>query len=199
MSTARDKVIGSTIRNTEVTLRTATGEQQINLVAMLANNQGAAIVPAAELELGQAAAEPQIGPVVVELRLAPVAVEPQIGRAAAELELAPAVVELQIDPVAVELVPNQAAVELERVPAAAEPQIVRAVEELQHAPVVAVPVPGHRRGRLAAALRTKSVTAAHPRDLVPLLEAGEDLAAAVAETMPEPAAAEAATAWAAAE
>ncbi len=45
------------------------------------------------------------------------------------------------------------------------------------------------------ALRTKSVTAAHRRDLVPLLEAAEDLVAAVAETTREPAAAEAVIAW----
>jgi hypothetical protein len=52
---------------------------------------------------------------------------------------------------------------------------------------------------VAVALRPKSVTAAHHPDLVPLLEAEEDLAAVVAETMHEPVAAEAAAAWAAAE
>jgi hypothetical protein len=56
-------------------------------------------------------------------------------------------------------------------------------------------VRGHPRAQLAVALRTKSVTAARRLDLVPLLEAGEDLAAAVAATTREPAAAEAATAW----
>ena len=73
----------------------------------------------------------------------------------------------------------------------------RAVAELQHAPVVAVPVLGHRHVQPAIPLRTKSVTAAHRPDLVPLLVA-EDLAVA-AETTLEPVAAEAATAWAAAE
>jgi hypothetical protein len=53
--------------------------------------------------------------------------------------------------------------------------------------------------RAAVALRTKSVTAAHRRDLVPLLEAVEDLAAAAAETTREPAAAEAVIAWEVAE
>jgi len=52
--------------------------------------------------------------------------------------------------------------------------------------------------QLAVALRTKSVTAAHRPDLVPLLEAEEDLAA-VAETTREPAAAEAVIAWEVAE
>ena len=62
--------------------------------------------------------------------------------------------------------------------------------------VEVVLVRGHPRAQLAVvALRTKSVTAAHRRDLVPLLEAAEDLAAAVAETTREPAAAEAVIAW----
>jgi hypothetical protein len=51
----------------------------------------------------------------------------------------------------------------------------------------------------AVALRTKSVIALHLRGLLPLLVAEEDLAAVVVETMHEPAAAEVATAWAAAE
>jgi len=61
--------------------------------------------------------------------------------------------------------------------------------------VEALLVQGHRPARLAVALRTKSVIVAHRPDLVPLLEAGEDLAAAVAETTRVPAAAEAAVAW----
>ena len=60
-------------------------------------------------------------------------------------------------------------------------------------------MPSHPRAQLAVALRTKSVIAAHRPDLVvPLLEAGEDLAVAVVETTREPAAAEAAPAWEAA-
>ncbi len=61
--------------------------------------------------------------------------------------------------------------------------------------VEAVPVQNHRPALLAVPPRTKSVTAPHRLDLVPLLEAGEDLAAAVAETTREPAAAEAVIAW----
>jgi hypothetical protein len=72
--------------------------------------------------------------------------------------------------------------------------------ELEHGPVVVVPVQGHPRAKLAVlALRIKSVTAAHRRDLVPLLEAAEDLVAAVAETTREPAATEVVIAWEVAE
>ena len=59
-------------------------------------------------------------------------------------------------------------------------------------------VRGHPRARLAVALRTKSVIAAHRPDQVPLLEAEEDLAVAVVETTREPAVAEAVIAWEAA-
>ena len=89
----------------------------------------------------------------------------------------PAVQESPAVPVAPELEPAQVAVELE------------------HGPVVVVLVRGHPRAQLAVvALRIKSVTAAHRRDLVPLLEAAEALAVE-AETTREPAAAEAAIAW----
>ena len=114
---------------------------------------------------------------------------------AVELEHAQVVAELAHDPAAErELGPGVAGLELQVV---AEPELVRAAE-LELAPVVAVAVPGHQRARLAVAPRTKSVTAAHRPDLVPLLAAEEDLAAAVAETTREPAATEAATAWVAA-
>src|SRR5438045_412251 len=52
---------------------------------------------------------------------------------------------------------------------------------------------------VAVALRIKLGTAAHPRGLVPLLAAAEDMAAEVVETTPGPAVAEAGTAWAAEE
>jgi hypothetical protein len=68
--------------------------------------------------------------------------------------------------------------------------------ELQRAPAVAVPVHGHPHDRLALPVKTKSVIAVPHPDQAPLLEAAEDLVAAVAETTREPAAAEAATAWA---
>ena len=68
------------------------------------------------------------------------------------------------------------------VPVALERELVQVEAEL---------VRDRPRVQLAVALRTKSVIAAHPHDLVPLLAAEEDLAAAVAETTREPAAAEA--------
>ena len=82
-----------------------------------------------------------------------------------------------------------AALELPIVPVAAELELVQ---------VEAVPVPGHPRSQLAVALRTKSVTAAHRRGLVPVLTA-EDLVVAVAETTREQAAAGAVIAWEVAE
>jgi hypothetical protein len=63
---------------------------------------------------------------------------------------------------------------------------------------VAVLETKHLAAQAAVVLRTKSVTAAHPRGLVPVRAAEEDLAAAV-ETTREPAAAEVGTAWAAVE
>jgi hypothetical protein len=72
--------------------------------------------------------------------------------------------------------------------------------ERELAQLEAVPELGHLRAQLAVlARRTKLVTATHRPDPVPLLEAEEDLAAAVAETTREPAATEAARAWAAAD
>jgi hypothetical protein len=118
-------------------------------------------------------------PVAVELELAPVAVELELAPVAVELELAPVAEELELDPVV-----------------AAEPELAQVVAEPARGQVGAVAVPGHQRARVAVAARTKSVTAAHRRGL-PLLVA-EDLAV-VAETTPEPAATEAATAWEAAE
>ena len=88
--------------------------------------------------------------------------------------------------------------EPELVPVEAVPELNQVVVELELVPVVAVPELGHPRGRLAVAPRTKSVTAARRRDLARLLAGEEDLAA-VAEIMHAQAAAEAATAWAAAE
>ena len=76
------------------------------------------------------------------------------------------------------------------VPVALERELVQVEAEL---------VRDRPRVQLAAALRTKSVIAAHPHDLVPLLAAEEDLAAAVAETTRERAAAEAVQAWAVAD
>src|SRR6184192_2217437 len=93
----------------------------------------------------------------------------------------------------VELELVQVAAELGLVQVQAEPERDLVVAEPELAPGVAEPVRGHPRARLAVALRTKSVTAAHRRDL-PLL-AAEDLVAGAAETTREPAAAEAVIAW----
>jgi hypothetical protein len=98
----------------------------------------------------------------------------------AEPERVPVAVEPERALVAVELERDQAAVELERVP------------------VAAGLAQGHPRVQPAVAPTTKSVTAAHRRDLV-LLLAAEDLAVAAVETSLGPAATEAATAWEAAD
>ena len=83
-------------------------------------------------------------------------------------------------------------------PAVQESPAVPAAPERELVQVEAVPAREHPRARPAVALRTRSVTAAHRRGLVPLLGA-EDLAAAAAETTREPAAAEAVIAWEVAE
>ena len=91
------------------------------------------------------------------------------------------------------------------VPVAAELELAQVVVELELAQVVVELAPGRvevlelELVQVAVAPRTKSVTAAHHPDLVPLLAAEEDLAAAVAETTREPAATEAVIAWAAEE
>ena len=132
--------------------------------------------------------------------------EPEIAPAAAELAIVPVVEELEQNLVAAELERDPVAEELEQNPVA-EPEHVPVAAELEHDPVVvelelvqveAVLAPSHRRAQLAAALRTKSVIAAHRRGLVPLL-AVEDSAAAAVETTREPVAVEAVIAWEAAD
>ena len=103
------------------------------------------------------------------------------------LEHVPVQEELELGPVEAERALGQAAEELE----------LNRVEGPEPVQVAEEPVPNQPRVQVAVALRTKSVTAAHPHDLVPAPRV-EDLAA-VAETTREPAAAEAAVAWAAAE
>ena len=128
-----------------------------------------------------------------ELAIAPVAArepelaqvaapEPELVQVAAEREPVPVVVVLALGPVVAEAVP---------VPSQPLAQVVEQV--LAQAVALELVLV-----QVAAALRTKSVTAAHRPDLVPLLEAEEDLAA-VAETTREPAAAEAVIAWEVAE
>ena len=136
---------------------------------------------------------------LAELELVQVAVlELVIGLAVVpELETAQvAALELVIDQAAVPELVIGLAVVLELVigpVVAAELQLVQVVAELEHVQGEAA----LELVRAAVPLRTRSVTAAHRRDLVPRL-AAEDLAAEV-ETTREPAAAEAVIAWEVAE
>jgi hypothetical protein len=128
------------------------------------------------------------------------ALEPAIARAEVlEQVIVPAVVqELATDPEGLEQVIGLVQVRVLAIVLAAVQALVivlAAVREPVSGQAEAVP----EHDPVAVALRTKSVTAAHRRDLVPLLAAEVDLVAAVAEIMREPAAAEAATAWAAEE
>jgi hypothetical protein len=97
-----------------------------------------------------------------------------------------------------ETVPVPGGLELEIVPVEALELAtgLAAARELERDPVVALAL---ALDQVVVALRIRLVTAAHPHDLVPLLAAAEDLAAAAAETTPEPAAAEAVIAWEVAE
>jgi hypothetical protein len=104
-----------------------------------------------------------------------------------------------VEPAVQESPAVQVAPELQIAPVVVEPGTVRVAVELEHDQVAAVRELGHPRVQLAVAPKTKSVTAAHRPDLVPLLEAVEDLAAAAAETTREPVAAEAVIAWEVAE
>ena len=169
-SAARDKVIGSTIRNTAEMLRMETGKQPISLADVA---PVAPVVPVVRVAL--VVSEDPAVPVV---RVASVVSESPAVRAALAVPEDPVVSESPAVPAAREL-------ELGR---------VVALEQVHGQVVGLVPL----IAQLAVALRTKSVTAAHRPDLVPLLEAEEDLAAA-AETTREPAAAEAVIAWEVAE
>jgi hypothetical protein len=178
---AKDKVIGSTIRNIAGMRPMGTGKQRISsgVRALVAR---AALVIAQAAELGR-------DPVAAELEHDPVAAELGHDLAVVEPEHDPAVVEPEHDPVAVEPEHDPVAVEPEHDPVAVEPEHDQAVAEL---------APGHPPGQPGVVPRTKSVTAAHRRDLV-LRLAAEDLAAEVAGTTREPAAAEAVIAWEVAE
>jgi hypothetical protein len=157
----------------------ATEGQLTGSAAIIANSQEAAIVPTLvpELGIGQA-----------------VALVLPIGKGAA-LVLA--------------IVPGAAlALGIDQAVVVPELPIGQAVGALEHDPGVAVlelgreeamPGHGHRRDRQAVPLETKSVTVAHHLGQVPHLVAGEDSAVAAAETMREPAAAEAVAAWVVAE
>ena len=149
------------------------GRLQINMGAQLEARVADRRVR--ELELGPVAAR--------ELELGPVAApEPELVQVAAEREPVPVVVVLALGPVVAEAVP---------VPSQPLAQVVEQV--LAQAVALELVLV-----QVAVALRTRSVTAAHRRGLVPLLGA-EDLAAAAAETTREPAATEAVIAWEVAE
>jgi hypothetical protein len=174
MSTARGRVIGSTIRNIVETRLMVTGEQRISLEATTGSNPAAVIAPALELVIVQAAVQARVIALGVGLVLAIVLavvlvlVIDQV--AALELRIVRVAEELVLDPVVVELARVQAE---------------------------AVPLRDHPHDRLAVLPKTKSVIVPHHRGRAVVL-AAEDLAA-VAETTREPAAAEAVAAWAAAE
>jgi hypothetical protein len=114
--------------------------------------------------------------------------------AKAEEERAPGVVILvrpiaRVEELALAIGPA-AALEPEIGPVEAGRELAQAAAVLDRARVVAVP----ERDQVAVPLRTKSATAAHRHDLVPLLTA-EASAVAGVETSLAPAAAEAVTAW----
>ena len=123
------------------------------------------------------------------VRVAPVVPVVRVALVVSEDPAVQAVRELALDQAAVpELELVQVEPELERDPVVALEQVLGQAEGL--ALLIA---------QLAVPLKTKSVIAAHRLGLVLLLEAGEDLAAAVAETTRELAAAEAVIAWEVAE
>jgi hypothetical protein len=125
----------------------------------------------------------------------------------AELELVQevAVLELAAESLAI----GQAAARARVIVRAAEPELVialakvalviaLAVAELERGPEAVEPVPNQPHAQLVVPPRTKSVTGPRRHDQVLLLMV-EDLAAAVMETTRDPAATEAAIAWAAVE
>jgi hypothetical protein len=155
----------------------ATGKRRISsevralvvLAALeIAQPVGLGIVPEQVLELGIVLAAER------ELAIDPVGLE---------LETDPVGVELETDPVAVELAIDPVGVELAIVRVAGVPGLDR------------VAVQDHPLDQPVPLAKTKWVTAARRRGLVPVLGA-EDLVGAV-ETTREPAAVEAVTAWAA--
>src|SRR5947208_3158254 len=133
-SAARDKVIGSTIRNTAEMLRMETGKQPISLAV-----RGLEIVPAVRVA--------SVVPEEPVARAALVVLESPVARVALvvpENPVAPVVPENPVVPAA------RVVSESPAVPVALERG--QAVAELQHAPVVAVPVLGHRRVQQAIPL-----------------------------------------------
>ena len=199
MSAARDKVIGSIIRNTGEMPRMATEILPTNSVDAA---RVAPVVPVVRavlvaLEVPEDPVELAV-PAALEVPEDPV--ELAVPAALVVLESPAVLVALVVPAVREALVVLESLVVLVAlvVPAVREALVV--LESLVVLVALVVPaeaglVQGHRPAQLAVALRTKSVIAAHHLDQVPLLAVEEDLAAAVAETMREPAAAEAVIAW----
>jgi hypothetical protein len=174
-----------------------TGKRRISLAPTLANSPEAVTARALALEIVLVVAlEPELVLVVAPLEQDPVAVKLARVRVEVVLELVLVVAPLEQNPVAVKLARVRVEVVLDLVQVAVELEVVPVAARLGLVPAVVVPVPGHPRARLAVPRGIKSEIAAHHRDLAHLVVG--DLAAA-AETTHEPAATEAAAAWAAAE
>jgi hypothetical protein len=167
------------------------GAQRINLAAMLASSRVIALAAV----LGTA-------PVLAELELVPeVAVLEPVAESLAIVlaeALVPAIVPAEVQEL--ETVQVRAVPELETGPGGAELELrtVLVAEPVLEVVQAEEPVPNQPHGHLAVPEKTKSVTALHRHDLAAVLMA-EDLPVAEAETMHGQAAAEAVTAWAAAE
>jgi hypothetical protein len=201
-----DKVNGSTILSTAEMRRMATEELQINSALTIVSSPEA--VTARAQAIGQAAARARVIVRGAELVLAivPVAVQARVIVRGAELVLAivPVAVQARVIVLGAELVlaivPVVAPVQATDQVVAPELAIAQVAElELAivqaAAPAIGLAVAELELGQVAVAPRTKSVIAAHRRGLAHLEVEG---LAAVVETMREPAAIEAAVAWAAA-
>jgi hypothetical protein len=185
MSAARDKVIGSTIRNTGEMRRMATETLPTNSAGVVPVVRAALVVPEDPVELAvRVALVVPEDPVELAVLVALVVPEDPV-----ELAVRVALVVPEDPAVRAGLVVSESPAVLV---ALAVPVAVLERELVQ---VEAAAVPSHPRAQLAVPLRTRLAIAPHPHDLVPLLEAGEDLAEAVAETTREPAVAEAVIAW----
>jgi hypothetical protein len=170
---------GSTIHNTGGTHPMGIGKRRISLADVVRVTPVDPVVPE--------------DPVVPAVRVALVVSEDPVVLVALVVPEDPAV------PVALVVPAVREALVVSENPAVPEARAVPVgVLERELVQVEAGLVRDHPRVRPAVALRTKSVIAAHPHDLVPLLAAEEDLAA-VAEIMHAQAAAEAVIAWAVAD
>jgi len=200
-STARDKGIGSIIRNIAETRRTVIEELRTNSAETRVSNRAVA----EELEVVVAPAV-LAGSEEPAAQVAQEALEEPAVQVDREALAEPAV---QVDQEALEelavqvareapagLVVQEAVPELETGPVAAELELRTVLVAERELEVVQAeePVPNQPHGHLAVPEKTKSVTALHPHGLVPLLVAVVDLVA-VAQTMREQAAAEAVIAW----